>query len=137
MNMLYSLTSPSGLRKVLWFDAVTGVGTGAIQLSASGLLAGWLGLPVALLQGSGLAIFAFVALAAWLALQPSPSRAGLTVIVVCNFAWALGCLALVFGGAAGLTALGVAYLMVQAIAVLVLAELQWMGLKRLPEAVMA
>ena len=137
MSMLSSLTSPAGLRKVLWFDAVTGVGTGVLHLSAAAALSGLLGLPVALLQASGVAIFAFVALAAWLALQPSPSRVGLALIVVCNFAWALGCLALVFGGAAGITALGVANLLVQAAVVLVLAELQWMGLRQLPRTAYA
>lgn len=137
MNVLSSLTSSTGLRKVLWFDAITGVGTGVLHLAASAPLAAWLGLPPALLQGSGVAIFAFVALATWLALQPIPSRGGLSVIVVCNFAWALGCVALALGGVAGITALGVAYLLVQAVAVAVLAELQWMGLRRLPGAAMA
>ncbi len=130
MSLIAALTSPAGLRRVLAFDALSGAGTGALQLGLTGLLSTWLGLPEALLQGSGLAIFGFVALAGWLALQTEPPRAALAIIVVCNFAWVLGCVALAFGGAPGVTGLGVAYLLFQAVVVLILAELQWLGLRR-------
>ena len=130
MSVLAYFTSPTGLRRVLAFDAISGVGTGLLQLAASGLLSGLLGLSEPLLRTSGIAIFAFVALAAWLAMQRTPSRAGLAVLVVGNFAWAIGCLWLALGGAPGATSLGVAYLMVQVLVVAALAELQWMGLRQ-------
>lgn len=130
MSVLAYFTSPAGLRRVLAFDAISGVGTGLLQLAASGLLSGMLGLSEPLLRSSGIAIFAFVALAAWLAMQRTPSRAGLAVLVVGNFAWAIGCLWLALGGAPGATILGVAYLMVQVLVVAALAELQWMGLRQ-------
>lgn len=130
MSLITSLTSPAGLRRVLAFDALSGAATGALQLGLTGLLAPWLGLPAALLQGSGIAIFAFVALAGWLALQAAPPRLALGALVVGNFAWVIGCLVLAFGGATGLTGLGMAYLVFQAVVVLILAELQWMGLRR-------
>ncbi len=129
-TLLSSLTSPAGLRRVLWFDAASGAGTGIMQLAASGPLAQMLGLPVALLQATGVAIFAFVALAAWLAMQPVPPRGALGVLIGGNFAWVAGCLWLAWGGSPGVTALGVAYLMVLAVVVLVLAELQSMGWRR-------
>ncbi|MDR7151256.1 apolipoprotein N-acyltransferase [Hydrogenophaga palleronii] len=130
MSVLAYFTSPAGLRRVLAFDAISGVGTGLLQLAASGLLSGMLGLSEPLLRSSGIAIFAFVALAAWLAMQRTPSRAGLAVLVVGNFAWVIGCLWLALGGAPGATILGVAYLMVQVLVVAALAELQWMGLRQ-------
>jgi hypothetical protein len=130
MSVFHCLTSPAGLRRVLWFDAISGVGTGMLQWTAGGPLSQLLGLPEPLLRASGIGIFAFVALAAWLALQRTPSRAGLPVLVVGNFAWAMGCFWLALGGAPGATALGVAYLMVQVVVVAVLAELQWMGLRQ-------
>lgn len=130
MTVFAYLTSPTGLRRVLWFDAISGVGTGALHVAASGPLSQWLGLPEPLLWASGMAIFAFVALAAGLAMQRSPSRAGLAVIVVCNFAWSIGCLWLALGGAPGATVMGVGYLMVQVVVVAALAELQWMGLRQ-------
>jgi hypothetical protein len=130
MSLIASLTSPIGLRRVLAFDALSGAGTGVLQLGLTGLLSQWLGLSEALLQGSGIAIFAFVALAGWLAMQTQPPRAALATIVVGNFAWVVGCVALAFGGAPGVTGIGVAYLLFQAVVVLVFAELQWMGLRR-------
>lgn len=130
MSLIAFLTSPAGLRRVLAFDALSGAGTGALQLGLTGLLAQWLGLSASLLQASGIAIFAFVALAGWLALQAAPPRAALAALVVGNFAWVAGCLALAFGGAPGVTGLGMAYLVFQAVVVLALAELQWMGLRR-------
>lgn len=130
MSVFAYLTSPAGLRRVLWFDAISGVGTGVLQVAASGPLSQMLGLPEPLLRASGVAIFAFVALAAWLAMQRTPLRIGLAAIVVGNFLWSIGCLWLALGGAAGATALGVGYLMVQVIVVAVLAELQWMGLRQ-------
>lgn len=130
MSLIASLTSPIGSRRVLAFDALSGAGTGVLQLGLTGLLSQWLGLSEALLQGSGIAIFAFVALAGWLAMQTQPPRAALATIVVGNFAWVVGCVALAFGGAPGVTGMGVAYLLFQAVVVLVFAELQWMGLRR-------
>jgi hypothetical protein len=131
MSLTAQLSSPTTLRRVLAFDAVSGAGTGVLHLLLAPVLASWLGLPEALLQASGVAIFAFVLLAGWLALQASPPRGPLMGIVLLNVAWALGCLWLVFGGAVNPTPLGVAYLLVQAAAVLVLAELEWMGLRAL------
>ena len=54
-----------------------------------------------------------------------------------NFAWVGACLVLLFGGAVSPTPLGQAYLVVQAVAVVVLAELQWMALRRLRPAAVA
>lgn len=129
MTVFVYLTSPAGLRRVLWFDAISGIGTGVLHLVASGPLSQALGLPGALLMASGMAIFAFVTLAAWLAMQPTPPRSGLSVIVVGNLAWSAGCVWLALGGVSGATAIGVGYLLVQAVVVAILAELQWMGLR--------
>jgi len=137
MSVFAYLTSPAGLRRVLWFDAISGMGTGALQVAASGPLSQMLGLPETLLRVSGIAIFAFVALAAWLAMQRTPPRIGLAAIVIGNFAWSIGCLWLALGGAPGAATLGVGYLMVQVVVVAVLAELQWMGLRQVRLAVAA
>ncbi len=127
MSLTSQLSSPIVLRRVLAFDAISGAGTGGLHLLLAPRLSAWVGLPEPLLQASGVAIFAFVALAGWLALQASPPRGPLMAIALLNVAWAAGCLWLVFGSAVTLTPLGVAYAVVQAVVVIVLAELQWMG----------
>ncbi len=130
MSLIASLTSPVGLRRVLWADALSGTGTAVLHLALAGTLSGLLGLPAALLSASGILLLLYVALAGTLALQATPSRALLGALVVGNFAWVAACLALLFGGLVSPTPLGQAYLGVQAVAVLVLAELQWMALRR-------
>jgi hypothetical protein len=130
MSLIASLTSPVGLRRVLWADALSGTGTAVLHLALAGTLSGLLGLPAALLSASGILLLLYVALAGTLALQATPSRALLGALVVGNFAWVAACLALLFGGLVSPTPLGQAYLAVQAVAVLVLAELQWMALRR-------
>lgn len=131
MSITSQLSSPAVLRRVLAFDALSGAGTGVLHLLLASTLSTWLGLPEALLQASGVAIFAFVVLAGWLALHAAPPRVPLMALVLLNFAWALGCLWLAFGAAINPTPLGMAYLLVQAVVVFVLAELQWMGWREL------
>jgi hypothetical protein len=130
MSALSFTVTPILLRKVLWADALSGAATGALQLAVPGVLAAWLGLPVALLISSGLVIFAFVALAGYMATRADVSRTLLTLLVVGNWAWVVGCVALAFSGTLTPTAWGVGYLLVQAAVVTVLAELQWMGLRQ-------
>ena len=134
MSITSQFASTAVLRRVLAIDALSGAGTGALHLLLAPVLSTWLGLPEALLQASGVAIFAFVLLAGWLALQTSPPRGPLMVIVLLNLVWAVACLWLAFGGAASTTSLGVAYLLVQAVTVFALAELEWMGLRGLARA---
>ncbi|QHE85143.1 hypothetical protein [Hydrogenophaga sp. BPS33] len=130
MSLIQSLTSPLGLRRVLWADALSGSGTAGLHLALAGSLSPWLGLPTGLLSASGIVLLLYVALAGALALQPTPPRAWLTTLIVGNFAWVAACLVLLFGGVVSPTPLGQAYLVVQAVAVFVLAELQWTALRR-------
>ncbi len=137
MSLIASLTSPVGLRRVLWADALSGSGTAVLHLALTGSLSALLGLPGALLSASGVLLLLYVALAGTLALQATPSRALLGALVLGNFAWVAACLALLFGGLVSPTPLGQSYLVVQAVAVLVLAELQWMALRRQRPAALA
>jgi hypothetical protein len=126
-------TSPRFLRTVLLADAASGAATSLLQLTAAGALASLLGLPSGLLVASGLVLLVYVALAAYLATCEPVPRAPMWALIIGNWVWVLGCLELLFTGAAG-TTLGQAYLVIQAVAVAALAELQWMGLRRYPVA---
>ncbi|MEJ5991073.1 hypothetical protein WG902_13815 [Ramlibacter sp. PS3R-8] len=130
------VSSPRFLPTVLWIDAVSAAGSGLLQVGAASLLAGWLGVPAALLSASGVALFAFAALAAWSAHARPIPRAAVYVLVAANAAWVLGCVELLLTGST-LTMLGQAFLVVQALFVGVVAELEWMGLRRAPAAAWA
>lgn len=118
--------SPRFLVAVLWADAVSGLACGVLHLAAAGPLSAWFGLPQALLTGSGAALLVFAAWAAWTA--HSISRGRVLVLAAANALWVLGCLELLFTGAAG-TLPGHAWLLVQAVAVGALAAIQWLGVR--------
>lgn len=128
-------TDPSRLLSLLlWADAVSAAVTGALQVAAAPALAGWFGLPASLVLGTGLVLLAVAVFAALLA--HSPGRAGVLTLVGLNAAWVLGCVELLVAGAAG-TALGTGWLVLQALAVGVLAELEWLALRRLTRSALA
>lgn len=119
------------LRNTLIADAVASGALALLQVLGHAPLARLTALPAALLLATGLFLAGYVALLGLMA------RAGrlpvwlVTLVVAGNIGWALGCMALA-GGAAGLAAnsLGTAYLLAQAAAVLVFAELEYAGLRR-------
>ncbi|HEY8355841.1 MAG TPA: hypothetical protein VIL30_00160 [Ramlibacter sp.] len=128
--MTFALT-PRLLRAVLWADAASGAATALLHLAVPDVLGPALGLSPWLLTASGAALIGYVALAASLASRAAPPRGGVLALAFANIGWAIGCLALLFAGAAG-TGLGQAYLVVQAVAVGVLGEVQWLAVRRPP-----
>lgn len=126
-----SLTSsPRFLRSVLWLDAATGVATGALQLLLTGLLASLLGLPEALLQVSGWALFGYVALISFIATRQFVAAGLVWLLIGANLIWVAGCLALLLGDFVTPTLVGKVFIAVQAVAVGLLAEMQWVGLRK-------
>jgi len=121
--------SPRVLRAVLWADAASGAATALLHFALPDVLAPWFGLAPSLLLASAVALVAYVVLAASLASRPAPPRAAVLVLAFGNIAWAIACLALLFAGVAS-TAMGQAYLVVQAVAVGVLGEVQWLAVRR-------
>jgi hypothetical protein len=124
-----TFASPRFLPRVMAADALSCAATGAVQLGLTGPLAGLTGLPAALLTGTGVFLLAYAVLALWIARRSTPPRRLIGLVVVGNLAWAAGGVALLASGAIAPTALGVAWVLAQAVVVLVLAELQWMGLR--------
>ena len=126
-----SLTSsPQFLRSVLWLDAATGAATGALQLLLAGFLADLLGLPETLLVVSGWVMFAYVAGIGFIATRQFVPSAGVWLLIGANLLWVLGCLVLLLGDLAMPTLAGKAFLAIQAVTVGLLAELQWVGLRK-------
>ncbi len=126
--------SPRFLRNVLWADAASCFGSGGLQLLGGAALAHLLNLPQALLTATGLFMLVYAAAAAWTATRDSVPRGLVGLFAVGNALWALGCIALLAAGGLQPTAWGTAWVVMQAVTVAVLAELQWTGLRRLPVA---
>ena len=118
------------LRRALAADAiVTGVAA-AQMLFGAGLLTGLLGLPEPLLRYAGLSLIPFVAIVGYLASRENPSRAAVWGVVAYNVLWAIDSVLLLVSGYVAPTALGYAFVIAQASAVAVFAQLQYVGLKR-------
>jgi hypothetical protein len=107
-----------------------------VQLGATDLFAGLLGLPRALLLGTGLFLAAYAVAVGWTARRPALPLLLVATFAIGNLGWALACAGLLASGLVHPTALGVAWVAAQAACVLVLATLQWQGLRagRTPNA---
>ncbi len=128
--MLASLiSSPRFLRRVLWLDALSCAACGLPQLLLNATLAQWLGLPAALLTGTGIFLLVYAAAVAFLATRAVPPRPLVWLLVAGNLIWAVDCVLLLASGWVAPTTLGTAYVLVQAVTVVVMAELQWLGLR--------
>ena len=125
------------LSRALLADAVfSGVSAVGLTLGA-GVLAPFLNLPEALLRETGLFLIAYAALVGWLGTRLSVPRALVLFVVAGNAAWTLVSIALLFSGAVNPNLLGEIVVVAQAIATGVLAELQYIGLRRSGEVVAA
>ena len=131
--MLRQITN---LRFALLADAVASGATGLMMIAGADFLTGLLGLPVALMREAGLLLVPYVALVAFVATRDTIPVTAVKAIVALNVLWVLGSVGLLVGGFVAPTVLGYAFVIVQAIAVGVLAELQIVGLRR-ADAVMA
>jgi len=120
------------LRQVLAADAVTGALAGFAMTAGADLLAPVLNLNRDILFYGGIALAPFVVFLAWLALQPQPPRTGVMTIIVLNALWVIGSVALLVTGIEQPNALGYGFVIAQAVAVGVYAELEYIGLKRMP-----
>jgi hypothetical protein len=121
---------PSGfLRKALLADALASGALAVLQVAMPDALGRLLMLPRALLFETGVFLVAYTVLLVVLARSARVWPGLIMLVVIGNVGWALGCGMLPVAGIQP-NALGVAFLAMQAVAVLVFAALEFAGLKR-------
>ena len=128
------LTMTPFLRNVLRVDAVLSGLTALALIADAEPLAAWTGLPSAVMTVLGVALLPWTALLAWLAARPVVASAAVGAVLALNFVWVLDCTMAAFGAFGSPLGLGVAMLVVQAVGTCVIAELEWMAMKRAPRA---
>ena len=127
---------PSGLlRLALRLDAVASGACGLLALVAGHLLADLLGTPPSLLGPVGLFLVIYAAALVAIAARRQVSLPAAWTVIVFNLLWAVASLAVVIGGWLPLTGLGVAAVLAQAVAVTLLADLQFLGVRRVQVAI--
>jgi hypothetical protein len=124
------LRHPNLLRYILAADALATGATALLLVAGAGLLAGLLGLPVELLRYAGLLLIPFVAFVTYTAMHVPIARGSVWMIVALNAAWVIASVALLVSGLVVPTVLGYVFVLMQALAVAVFAELQLVGLRR-------
>ena len=130
-TVISSFTTPAPLlRKALLADALLSGITGLALALLAGPLATPLGLAVGLLRWSGIILIPYAAFVARLGKRERVQRPLVFIVVACNAVWALDSVLLLVAGWIEPTLLGEVFVLGQAAVVAVLAELQFIGLRR-------
>ena len=132
---MHQLPSSTFLRRLLFADAVVSGVTGVLMSAAATPLATLLALPAPVVRYAGLALLPFAALVLHLAGRERVTRTGVLAVIGLNAAWVAASVLVLLTGWVAPNGLGVAFVLVQALAVAVLAELQYTGLRRAAAAV--
>lgn len=117
------------LKTALVADAIVTGAAAVLQLTAASRLSELLGLPRTLLFESGAFLVAYTVLLIVLARSTRVSSAVIAIIVLGNIAWAAACVGLLIRDALSPSEVGVAFVIMQSVAVLVFATLEYLGLK--------
>jgi len=118
------------LRQALLADAAVSGLTGLALAGGAPLAALVFGLSTALVAGVGAFFIIYGAALGLLVWRPTVSLAAARTVVGGNALWVVASLAFLLVGPSSLTMLGKGFVVMQAAAVAVLAELQWAGLRR-------
>jgi hypothetical protein len=116
------------LRTVLKLDAAASGAMGVLLAAGAGLLSGPLGSSVPVLVGVGLFLIAFAAAVWVVATRPTISRPAVWTLIVLNLVWVVE--SIVFATGDALTGLGTVLVVAQAAAVVLFADLEFVGLRR-------
>jgi hypothetical protein len=125
-----SIRASSFLRRVLIIDAVFSGVSGVAMIAFAGLIASLSQLPVDLISEAGIVLLPFAAFVGFVASRSEPARLAVWAIIAINIVWAVDSIVLLFSGWVAPNALGYAFVIAQAAGVLVLADLEYMGVKR-------
>ncbi|WP_269932258.1 hypothetical protein [Aminobacter sp. HY435] len=118
------------LRNALRADAVVSGAAGLLMIAGAPLLSPLLGLSERLLFWAGIALVPFVAMLLLVARRATVSKLVVIDLIAINALWAAASFGLLVSGAVGPNLLGIAFVVGQALTVVVFAELQFIGLRR-------
>jgi len=123
------MTYSKFLRAVLKLDAATCLAMAALLIPAGNPLAELLGIPLGILNAAGLALVPIGLFMAFLGFRGEGPSALVWMVILGNLGW-VAASAVLIAGLAAITAPGAAFVAGQAIGVLVLALLEWRGLRQ-------
>lgn len=123
------------LRRALQADAIFSGAAALMLVFGAGLLASLLNLPETFLRSTGLVLVVFVLGVGYLASRDMMSKAAVWTVIAVNAIWTIDSFILLISGWLAPNLLGQAFIVMQAVAVGVFAELQLIGLRKSGDAV--
>ena len=127
-----SIRASSLLRRVLIVDALTSGACGLAMFALADVFASLLQLPGEQVREAGIILLPFAAFVGFVASRQEPARLAVWAIIAMNILWVVDSILLLFSGWVAPNVLGYVFVIAQAAMVLVLADLEYMGLKRSP-----
>jgi hypothetical protein len=121
--------SSAWLQRSLLADGLISGLSGLVMLLGAGALAALLGVPEALMRYAGVILLPFAATVLYWSRPENISPSRVWTVISLNLAWAAGSVLLLIAGWIEPTALGLAFVIFQAIVVAIFAELQYTGLR--------
>jgi len=112
------------LRSILLIDGIVSGAMGLLLLIGAGILDSMLDLPTALLRTVGVVLIPWMILLAAIAMRRVISRSIVRIVIAVNLGWVAASILLLFTGWVEPNALGVVFILVQAMAVVVFALAQ-------------
>jgi hypothetical protein len=122
------------LRNILAADAAVSGAAAIVMIVGAPYLSPLLGLPSGLLFWAGIVLMPFVALLIGILRRQSVPRLILIDIIAINALWVAASFGLLFSGLVTPNVLGIAFVAAQALTVALLAELQFVGMRRAANA---
>ena len=117
------------IRRLLLADAIVSGATGLLMLAGAPVLQAALELPAPLVRYAGLALLPFAAMVLYFARADGLSRGQVWTVIGMNAAWVGASILTLVSGWIAPNTLGVAFVLVQALAVAGLAEFQYSALR--------
>lgn len=127
--MAIAIVNSISARQAVLADAAASGAMAALFIAASGPVAQLTGLPAGFLFWVGIAFLPWVA--ALVLIGRSGAASGVEAVIAGNALWVVASIAVIPLGIFDLNALGVAFVIAQAVAVAILAELQFLGVRRM------
>lgn len=125
------------LRRAIQADALVSGAMALLLVFGAGLLAPPLNLPETFMRNTGFILVVYAVLVGLLGTRSIMSRAAVWTVIAVNAAWTIDSLILLASGWVSPNLLGQIFVMMQAIAVGVFAELQFVGLRKSASAIAA
>ncbi len=125
------------LRRALQIDALFSGVSALLLVFGASFLAPLTNLPEGFLRNTGLVLVVFVLGVGYLASRHVMPKGAVVAVIAINAVWTIGSIALLVSGWLSPNLLGQLFIVMQAIAVCVFAELEFIGLRRIADALAA